>query len=183
MTVYEQLQLMFNKNGDELYFGEKVSQEAHALQSAYQAEQEGAPDALVVAALVHDVGHMLHGLGEDIAEQGLDGHHEDVGEAWLARHFGPEVTRPVQLHVAAKRYLCTVEPDYRATLSPASVRSYELQGGAMTPEEVAAFEADPHYREAVRLRRWDDRAKILGLDVPNLEHYRDRIEGLTLEAV
>jgi phosphonate degradation associated HDIG domain protein len=176
MTIVDEIFAMFASRGDEAYFGEPVSQTEHALQAAYQAEQEGAPDALVVAALVHDIGHLVHGHGEDVADRGVDAGHEAVGEAWLSRHFGPGVVEPVRLHVAAKRYLCAVDPEYQAQLSPASVQSLALQGGPFTGPMVREFEQHPYYREAVRLRRWDDLAKVPGLAVPGLEHYRGKLE-------
>jgi phosphonate degradation associated HDIG domain protein len=178
MTTIDEICTLFATRGGEAYFGEPVSQQGHALQAAWQAEQEGAPDALVVAALLHDIGHLAHGLPEDVAEQGVDARHEDLGEAWLASRFGPEVTEPVKLHVAAKRYLCAVDAAYAGQLSPASVRSLELQGGPFTVAEVREFEQHRYYREAVRLRRWDDLAKVPGLAVPGLEHYRARLEAV-----
>jgi phosphonate degradation associated HDIG domain protein len=178
MDVIEKIFDLFAGRGDEAYFGEAVSQSEHALQSAHAAEREGASDALVVAALLHDVGHLLHGGPEDMAEQGIDDRHEVVGRAWLARHFGPEVTEPVRLHVPAKRYLCRVDAEYQSKLSPASVLSLQLQGGPMSDEEAKEFEANPFANDAVRLRRWDDIAKVVGMDVPGLEHYRGRFTGL-----
>ncbi|HKI32926.1 MAG TPA: HD domain-containing protein [Gemmataceae bacterium] len=175
MDVVETVMRLFAVGGADAYFGESVSQAAHALQSAHLAEQAGADDALVVAALLHDVGHLLHGLSEDVAERGIDGRHEQGGADWLARHFGPAVSEPVRLHVAAKRYLCAVEPLYFAGLSPASRRSLDLQGGPFDADGVRAFEAGQHFRDAVRLRRWDDEAKVPGLAVPGLDHYRARL--------
>ena len=123
------------------------------------------------------MGHLLDGQDEDLATRGIDGHHEEAGSAWLARHFGPEVIEPIRLHVAAKRYLCAVDPAYLAGLSPASRLSLSVQGGPMDAEERAAFEANPYHRDALRLRHWDDTAKVPGLDVPGLGHYRDRLEA------
>jgi phosphonate degradation associated HDIG domain protein len=179
VSVVDQIFQIFNERGEEAYFGEPVSQKEHALQAAHQAEQEGAPQSLVVAALLHDIGHLVHGRGEDVADHGVDARHEDAGEAWLAQRFPPEVTEPVKLHVAAKRYLCRVDPAYRAELSPASVQSLALQGGPFDDDEARAFEANRYHREAVRLRRWDDRAKIPGLPIPDLQHYRAALEALT----
>jgi phosphonate degradation associated HDIG domain protein len=179
MSVIDQIFAMFERKGDEAYFGEAVSQKEHALQAAWEAEQEGAPPALVAAALLHDIGHLVHGMVEDIAEQGVDARHEDAGEAWLARHFPPGVTEPVKLHVAAKRYLCQTEPQYLCQLSPASIQSLALQGGPFTDREVQEFERNRYYREAIRLRQWDDRAKIPGLKVPDLEHYRAALAAVT----
>jgi gamma-butyrobetaine dioxygenase len=157
------------------YHGEAVSQAEHALQAADLAEREGAPDPLIVAALLHDVGHLLDGQDEDLAVRGIDGRHEEAGCAWLAQHFGPEVTEPIRLHVAAKRYLCTVSPSYLDGLSPASRLSLSVQGGAMSDEERAEFESNPAHGDAVRLRHWDDTAKVPGLDVPGLDHHRVRL--------
>jgi phosphonate degradation associated HDIG domain protein len=177
MSIVDTIYALFAAKGDSAYYGEAISQQEHALQAAYCAEKEGATDSLVVAALLHDIGHLLHSGPEDIADRGIDARHEAIGQLWLSRHFGPEVTEPVQLHVAAKRYLCAVDPAYRSRLSPASVQSLALQGGPFTVAEARAFEANPYYREAVRLRRWDDEAKVPGLSVPDLPHYRARIEA------
>lgn len=178
VEIVEEIFRVFARHGADAYFGEPVSQQAHALQAAHLAEQERAPDALVVAALLHDIGHLVHGAAEDIADQGVDARHEAAGEAWLQRWFGAEVTEPVRQHVAAKRYLCAVDPTYLSKLSPASVQSLALQGGPFGQEEVQEFEANPHYAAAVSLRRWDDEAKIADLEVPGLEHYRARLETM-----
>ncbi|QVL30115.1 HD domain-containing protein [Telmatocola sphagniphila] len=169
---------LFANRGQKLYFGEEISEEAHALQAAYQAEKAGESDAVVVAALLHDIGHLLHGMSENIADQGIDGKHEDAGEEWLKSYLGPEVTEPVRLHVEAKRYLCAIDPRYQAALSPASQLSLQLQGGPLNAEERAKFEENPYYRSAVKVRGYDDQAKIVGLEVPTIEHYREKIEGL-----
>jgi [1-hydroxy-2-(trimethylamino)ethyl]phosphonate dioxygenase len=170
--VNEILQVL-EERGQGSYFGEPVSQLEHALQCAYLASRAGAEKDLVVAALLHDVGHLLHEAGEDIADRGGNTEHEHLGEAWLSAQFGPEVTYPIALHVAAKRYLCATDPLYLSKLSPASVQSLELQGGAMSALEVADFEANEFADDAVRLRRWDDLAKDKGLEVPGLDHYRE----------
>lgn len=178
MSVIDQLFDLFREKGSGAYFGEDVTETAHALQAARLAEEAGEPDDVVVAALLHDVGHLLHGMSEDIAHQGIDGRHEDAGAVWLKKHFGPEVIDPVRLHVAAKRYLCAVEPGYQTDLSPSSLLSLKLQGGPFSPEEIRHFEAEPFYKSAVTVRRFDDEAKVPGLAVPDLEHYRPRIEAV-----
>ncbi len=175
MDQVEEILRLFQTRGRDAYLGEPVSQAEHALQSAHLAVLEGAPDSLVVAALLHDVGHLLHDLGDDAADRGIDDRHERSGAAWLAKTFGPEVAEPARLHVDAKRYLCAVEPSYLEGLSPGSKLSLALQGGPMTPEEVEHFESNPHHLDAVRLRRWDDQAKIPGLKVPGLEKYTDQL--------
>ena len=176
----DEIMRVFQARGDEAYFGEPVSQKEHALQAAHFAEKDGADDALVVAALLHDVGHLVHGVGEDAADRGVDAHHEDAGHEWLADLYGPEVTEPIRLHVAAKRYLCAVDRGYLERLSPASLQSLELQGGPFGPAEVRDFETHPRHRDAVRLRLWDDLAKVPGMKVPGLEHYRTRLEAVAL---
>src|SRR5215469_14042757 len=138
MDVVDQILELFEARGAAAYLGEPVSQTEHALQAAHLAVLEGASDALVAAALLHDIGHLL-GPDDDAAERGIDAVHEDRGCSWLAPHFGPEVTEPIRLHVPAKRYLCRVDPRYRVLLSPASIRSLELQGGALTSGEAEAF--------------------------------------------
>lgn len=172
----QRLANLFADRGAAQYSGEAVSQLEHALQTATAAERDGATAELITAALLHDVGHLLHGHGEDCAEQGLDDQHEELGFRFLARHFTEAVTEPIRLHVPAKRFLCAVEPDYREALSPASTLSLQLQGGAMNAEEVVAFRANPHFPAAVALRRWDDAAKIPGLATPPFEHFARYLE-------
>jgi phosphonate degradation associated HDIG domain protein len=181
MKVIDSLFTLFREKGNGAYFGEAVTETEHALQCANLAEESGAPPELIAAALLHDVGHLLHGLPEDAAERGLDGRHEEEGAAWLGGHFGPAVVDPVRLHVAAKRYLCAVEADYHAGLSGASRRSLRLQGGPMSPDEVRRFEQEPWFRSAVAVRRWDDAAKVPGLVVPGLDHYRPRLEAVLVK--
>jgi phosphonate degradation associated HDIG domain protein len=157
--------------GHRLYGLSAINQRAHALQAAWLAEQAGCDAALIAACLLHDIGHMVHDLGEDPAKDGIDDKHEELGHAWLTRWFGPEVTEPVRLHVAAKRFLCGAEPDYFAKLSPDSVRSLALQGGPMTEAECAEYRAIPHSEAATKLRRFDEGAKVKGLETPPVAHF------------
>jgi phosphonate degradation associated HDIG domain protein len=177
MNVIDRILTLYRDKAQGAYFGEAVTEMEHALQSAHLAERSGAAPELIVAALLHDIGHLLHGLPEDIAEQGIDGEHEKRGAAWLSAYFGAAVVDPVRLHVAAKRYLCAIEPDYYAALSSASQLSLRLQGGPMSPEEVGRFESEPEFRTAIAVRRWDDTAKVPGLAVPGLELYRSYLEA------
>ena len=167
----EELAAIVDGKGHGRYGLADINQRQHALQAAWLAERENAGPALVTAALLHDIGHMVHDLGDDPAEAGVDDHHEELGHAWLTGWFGPEVTEPVRLHVAAKRYLCAVDPTYFGKLSRDSVLSLSLQGGPMSPAEIAAFEALPEHRAAVRLRRWDEQAKIKDLATPGFAHF------------
>jgi len=154
-----------------MYAGEPITQLEHALQAAHLAETQHAPPALVAAALLHDVGHLMHGHGEDCMDEGIDDRHEALAAQWLDEWFGPEVVEPIRLHVSAKRYLCAKDEAFRAQLSEASQQSLQLQGGPMAPEEVAAFERNPHFRDALRLRGWDESAKIPASPTPPLEHF------------
>lgn len=160
-------------------YDEAVFQLAHALQTAALAREAGAPDAVVAAALLHDVGHLL-----DLADGGgqrdrtIDQRHEARGSAWLAELLPPTVTAPIALHVRAKRYLVTVDPAYADTLSAGSTASLAGQGGTLDANAVASFEANPGWEEAVALRRWDDQAKVDGLAVPDLASYRPLLDTL-----
>lgn len=176
MTVSRDVLDLLAGGGAAAYFGEHVTQLDHALQCAALAESDGASEALVVAALVHDVGHLLQRLGESAARRGIDALHEIAGARWLAhQRFPLSVTEPIRLHVAAKRYLSATDAAYAAALSPASRQSLALQGGPFGAEEIDVFERAPHHDGAVALRRWDDLAKVPGRVVPGLEHYRERV--------
>lgn len=161
-------------------YDEGLSQLAHALQTAALAERAGASDVLVAAALLHDIGHLLDlAAAEDSWEPAeIDLAHESVGARHLSWLFGPGVTAPIALHVRAKRYRAAVDATYAAQLSEGSTHSLAVQGGPMSPEEVAAFESNPAFEAALSLREWDDGGKIDGLDVPPLEHYRPLLERL-----
>ena len=164
--------------GGEAYFGEPVTVLEHSLQAAWFVQRKGGDGALVAAALLHDLGHLLHCEGEDIAAHRVDTHHEELGAEVLAEHLPAAVLDPIHLHVAAKRYLCFANPRYFGQLSAASVQSLDLQGGPMTAAEAEAFLALPHAREAVTLRHADDAAKVEGLEVPALENYRELVTSL-----
>ena len=171
MAISTTLTELFEQRGDSQYGGEQVTQLQHALQCAQLAEQTGATTDQIVAALLHDIGHLLHDLPEDAPDQGIDDHHENRGNAYLKKRFPASVCEPVRLHVAAKRYLCAVDEDYYGKLSEASVQSLKLQGGPMSPDDIQVFESGPFWKEAVELRRWDDMAKQIDLPTPTLEHY------------
>ena len=169
---------LFASEGLAGYLGEDVTQAVHMLQAAAAAERDGASDALIAAALLHDVGHFTGTVtGQDLMA-GTDNRHSEQGAAWLARWFGPEVTEPVRLHVDAKRYLCATEPGYLGLLSAASVYSLGVQGGPMQGAEVAEFEASPHAAGACRVRRWDDAAKDPAAEHPPLGHFASLLRGL-----
>ena len=170
MTGIDALAELFAGPGARDYLGEAVTIGEHMRQAGALAEAAGAAAPLVAAALLHDVGHLL---GES------DARHGSGGARWLSQWFGLAVTEPVRLHVAAKRYLCATEPGYLELLSSESVRTLALQGGPMTPEQAAAFEALPGARDAVAVRRWDDEAKDPAVTPPEFAHFEALLTSLT----
>jgi phosphonate degradation associated HDIG domain protein len=171
---FEQLTDLFRTRAYSQYGGEAVTQQQHALQCAHLAEQSGAAPALVAAALLHDLGHWLPTASMDATD--VDGLHQYLAPPFLRGSFGDAVLEPIRMHVDAKRYLCLVDQAYWATLSPASQRSLELQGGRFSESEAAAFIAQPYAHDAVALRRWDDLAKNPAAAPPSWLHYIPTLE-------
>jgi phosphonate degradation associated HDIG domain protein len=169
MSPVEYVFDVFRKSGADLYLGEEVTQLQHALQAAHLAVRDGASEPRIAAALLHDIGHLMQGAGEDTP--GVDFRHEELGASWLGEHFPEEVCMPVRLHVAAKRYLCATDSSYMGRLSAASLHSLGLQGGPMAAEEVREFQASPFFPSAVKLRLWDEEAKDPSFDAPQLACY------------
>jgi phosphonate degradation associated HDIG domain protein len=174
LEIVDQISTVFAEKGHR-HYGENVSELEHALQTAAFARQFGESDAVVLACLLHDYGHLLHNLGETVANDGIDAQHEELGAELLQENFPPEIVEPVRLHVAAKRYLCGKDPKYLEGLSPSSQLSLQLQGGPMTADELREFESHPHFEAAVRVRRYDDMGKVPGMKTPGLDAYRELI--------
>jgi phosphonate degradation associated HDIG domain protein len=168
----ERIFQLLDSRGTGRYGLSAVTQKEHALQSADLATKRGLGNALVIAALFHDLGHLLVGDDVNLAQQGVDDLHEETSANALAKLFGNDVAEPVRLHVAAKRYLCAVNPAYYDKLSEDSRQSLLLQGGPMSPLEVAAFDKLEHRAAALALRMIDDEAKVAGLKTPGLDSYR-----------
>lgn len=162
---------IFARRGAESYLGEAVTMSQHMLQAANLAEQEDAGDELVAAALLHDIGHYTNEFPDDALARGIDNHHDAAGAAVLEPFFPSVVVDAVREHVAAKRYLCATDPEYRAQLSPASVHTLELQGGPMDAREVDDFRRHPNLDAIVRVRLWDEAAKDPGAVTPPFGHY------------
>jgi phosphonate degradation associated HDIG domain protein len=174
MLTLSDIESLFARRGGEQYTGEPVTQLEHALQTAWLAEQEGADDALVTAALLHDLGHLLHDLGATPTLQGVDDVHQFRALPFLRGLFDDGVLDAIKLHVDAKRYLCATRNGYFDALSDDSKRSLALQGGIFDDAQAQAFIAQAGAQQAVRLRIWDDQAKAAGLATPALSHYLAR---------
>lgn len=179
MIIRDEIVKLFEAFGAERYGGEAVNQLAHALQAAALAEESGADAPLIGAALLHDIGHLVDGGDEGLAERGVDWHHEERGSEWLSEWFPPAVTEPIRLHVTAKRCLCATEDRYWNHLSHASKVSMAVQGGPMTREAAESFLDRPFARDAVALRRWDDLAKDPDRRTPTLEHFMAILQDCT----
>ncbi|RQR40718.1 MULTISPECIES: phosphohydrolase [unclassified Burkholderia] len=177
-SILNELAVLYTDAAQGRYGLTAVRQQEHALQAGALAEANNEPASLIAASFLHDAGHMIHDLGEDCAARGIDDTHEERGARWLAQYFGPAVTEPIRLHVAAKRYLCTVEQEYTQCLAPDSIRSLQLQGGLMSREEVEAFIGKPYAQEAIRVRRYDDLAKRPGVATPPVDHFLAQLKTL-----
>jgi phosphonate degradation associated HDIG domain protein len=173
----DEIAQLFAAKGDRMYTGEPVTQLEHALQAAHLAEQAGAGEPLVLAAFLHDLGHLINDQGETPTLRGVDDRHEYVALPFLRDLYDDAVLQPIRLHVEAKRYLCArgdgrlSGAEYWVALSADSKRSLELQGGIFGEAEAAAFLAQPFAADAVKLRLWDDLAKTAGAATPPLERY------------
>lgn len=172
----QDIRALFDEHGALAYSGEPVTQLEHALQSAAQAEAEGASEALIAASLLHDLGHLLNRQGDTPTERGIDDLHQYYALPFLRPVFDDAVLEPIRLHVDAKRCLCAIDPGYFDTLSADSVRSLQLQGGIYSADEAQTFLSKPYAEDAIRLRRWDDKAKVAGLRTPGLDHFMKVVE-------
>ena len=175
--VVDEIRKLFEEKGGREYEGEGVSQLQHALQAATHAERAGAPPELVCAALLHDIGHMLNDKGETPTLRGVDDEHQNAALPFLRGRFPAAVLEPIRLHVDAKRYLCATRADYYGRLSDDSKRSLELQGGVFSAAQAGRFIAQPHAAEAVRVRLWDDAAKMRGAATPDLAHFEPLLKA------
>ena len=168
------IQQLFDRHGARQYSGEPVTQLEHALQTALRAEASGADDALITASLLHDLGHLLNDQGESPTLRGVDDTHQFFAIPFLRGLFPESVLEPIRLHVDAKRYLCATRPDYWQALSEDSKRSLTLQGGIYDTAQSEAFIMQSHAADAVKLRQWDDLAKLPACATPSLTYYLDR---------
>jgi [1-hydroxy-2-(trimethylamino)ethyl]phosphonate dioxygenase len=173
-SVKQLIEQMFEEQGA-LRYGENVTQLEHALQCASLAHMAGAGSALVMAALLHDIGHMVHDDAAAAFRNARDDHHEALGAKWLKRYFIDAVAQPVAWHVQAKRYLCLRETGYWDALSAVSKQTLVLQGGPMNQTEAEWFEQQAYMPDAVMIRRWDDAGKREDAEVLSLQHFLDLV--------
>jgi len=177
--IIDELADVFARRGAEAYLGEPITMAEHMLQTAALAEADRAPDTLVAAALLHDIGHFTGDLGAYCADDTADRRHEIAGAQALEGYFPAAVTACIRLHVAAKRYLCATDSTYYGSLSTASKHTLSLQGGPMTADEVSEFRRLDVYSDAVRLRLWDDAGKVAGLGTRTFEDFRPLLKRLS----
>ena len=177
-TITPFLAKLFAEQGQAAYLGEPVTMAEHMQQGAALAEQAGHDDLVIIAALLHDIGHFISAHGAFSMQDSEDRWHEQAGADLLARFFPAPLVDAVRYHVAAKRYLCATEPDYYDRLSPASKHSLTLQGGVMGTDEAADFARQPHLNNILTVRRLDDAGKQAGLSVPDFASYIPKIDQL-----
>ena len=177
-NIVDHIEDVFSRRGAESYIGEQVTMAQHMLQTAQCAEQAGANNSQIVAALLHDIGHYKNEIPETSLAKGIDNYHEEAGANFLEDYFPISVVEPIRQHVAAKRYLCKVNSDYLERLSPASIHTLNLQGGPMNKEEVKEFEKNDYLEQCVKLRYWDEDAKDPERVHPAFSYYRPLVESL-----
>lgn len=184
-TIIPFLDGIFTRRGADEYLGEPVTIGEHMLQAAHFAQRDGHEEQVIVAALLHDIGHftgefigMPLASGTMFLEDQTDRQHENAGAAVLEQFFPDLVVDCCRYHVAAKRYLCAREPGYFDRLSEASVHSLNLQGGPMDDKEAVAFEAHPNFDAIIAVRRYDEAGKEVGMVVPPFSSYLPMLERM-----
>ncbi|MEY8097229.1 HD domain-containing protein [Falsihalocynthiibacter sp. S25ZX9] len=177
-NIVDFLGSIFDRRGGEEYLGEPVTMGEHMLQGATIAEQNGQSEEIIVAALLHDIGHFTSEFGTYSPDDTEDRHHEDAGAEVLERFFQTVITDCCRYHVAAKRYLCATKPEYFSRLSAASVHTLHLQGGPMSVEEVAEFERNPNLKDIIAVRYLDDAGKREDMKTPDFWHFAPMVQRL-----
>ena len=174
--IVEEILAAFAASGH-LDYGEHINMQEHMLQAAFLAESKGEDDAVVVATLLHDFGHLVCNMPNNTFEDGIDNYHEEVGAKALENWFDEDIVGAVRLHVAAKRFLCAATPAYLEKLSQASITTLEVQGGPMNDDEMAAFRQQAGHQLALKVRVYDDLGKEPQMERPDLEHYVPKLRA------
>ena len=164
------------KNNNSLYIGENLTIAEHMIQSAMMAEKSKSKDNLVCACLLHDYGHFILDNPDELVRKQQDGKHEDIGYKYLKKFFKKEIVEPIKHHVIAKRYLAR-DKKYFGRLSEASVVSLKLQGGILSSKEARLFEKQEFFKEAIRLRKFDEAAKKIGVKIKDIIQYKDLLKA------
>ncbi len=175
-TIVDFIGSIFDRRGGEEYLGEPVTMGEHMLQGATIAEQNGQSEEIIVAALLHDIGHFTSEFGTFTMDDTEDRHHEDAGAEVLERFFPKVITDCCRYHVAAKRYLCATRPEYFKRLSEASIHSLNLQGGAMNATEVAEFEKNPNLETIIAVRYLDEAGKRPDMETLDYWHFAPMVQ-------
>jgi phosphonate degradation associated HDIG domain protein len=173
LQVADEIMTMYKRHGGNEYAGEKVTQLEHMVQASQLAEQQGYDEEVILAAFLHDIGHICVAAQGDseMGEYGIKNHEEIAAHFLADKRFSKKIIRLVGAHVDAKRYLTYRYPEYYEQLSEASKKTLEYQGGKMSAEEAIMFEKDPLFDLIIQMRKWDEEAKIEGLAVPELDYY------------
>ena len=163
-------------NNKSLYIGEKVTMTEHMIQTAMLAEKNNCSSSLICASLLHDYGHFILDNPDKLVNQKEDGKHEDVAYRYLKKYFKKNVVEPIKIHVKAKRYLTRNQKYYRI-LSQASKVSLHLQGGVMNDEESEKFKKEKFFDDAIKLRKFDEAAKKIGIKMKNINNYKSLLNS------
>ena len=175
MDIIEKIISNF-KNNKSLYIGENVTISEHMIQAAMIAEKSKSKDFLICSCLLHDYGHFILDDPDELVRKNQDGKHEDIGYEYLKKFFKREVVEPIKHHVMAKRYLAR-DKKYYNKLSNASIVSLELQGGLLNRKEAKLFEKEEFFKEAIKVRKFDEAAKKVGLKIKDIIHYKDLLKA------
>ena len=175
MDIIEKIISNF-KNNKSLYIGENVTIAEHMIQSAMMAEKSKSNDNLICSCLLHDYGHFILDDPDELVKKNKDGKHEDIGYEYLKKFFKIEVVEPIKHHVIAKRYLAR-NKKYYDQLSEASVISLKLQGGLLNNKEAKLFQKEKFFKEAIKLRKFDESAKKIGVKIKDIIEYKELLEA------
>ena len=175
MKIIEKIISNFTNNKS-LYIGENVTIAEHMIQSAMIAEKSKSKDNLICSCLLHDYGHFIVDDPDELVRNSKDGKHEDIGYEYLKNFFKKDIVEPIKHHVMAKRYLAR-ENKYYNKLSEASKLSLKLQGGVLNNKEALIFEKDEFFKDSIKLRKFDEAAKKIGVKIKNISEYKNLLES------